>query len=189
MTQPPRLVPLVAVALLSVVASDRPRAQDSADRADQSCDRVQCYQPGSFPVTLDDGRQANFDLKVVFPIVKKDSVSMLPGNTVFVKGSVVEGKLVNLSVIEKPADLKDVLQIRMWQEPGKADTYLVVTNHFHENVKYAAAMLFPQAEEFHSTSSCAVLGNGRSGYEHWPYAIFQLVLSDFALQGAELPCY
>jgi hypothetical protein len=114
---------------------------------------------------------------------------MLPGNTVFVKGSVVAGKLVNLHVVEKPADLKDVLQIRMWQEPGKADTYLVVTNHFHENVKYAAAMLFPQAEEFHSTSSCAVLGDGRSGYEHWPYAIFQLVISDFEFRGTELPCY
>ncbi len=186
MTQPSHLVPLAVALLLSVAAIDHSLAQDSAERIDKSCDRIRCYQPGSFPVTLNDGSEATFELKVAVPIVKGDVVSMLPGTTVFVSGSVVEGKLVNLRVVEKPTELKDVLQIRMWQEPGMADTFLVVTNYFHDVVKYRAAMLFPQADEFHSTSSCAVLGDGRVGYEHWPHAIFQLVLADFVFRSADI---
>ena len=119
------------------------------------------------------------------PIVSDDVVSMLPGTTVFVRGDVADGKLANLRVVEKPAELEDLLQIRMWQEPKMADTFLIVTNHFHEIIKYRAAMLLPQSENFRRTSSCAVLGDGRVGYEHWPHTIVQLVLVDFTFVGAD----
>ena len=107
------------------------------------------------------------------------------GTTVFVRGDVADGKLANLRVVEKPAELEDLLQIRMWQEPKMADTFLIVTNHFHEIIKYRAAMLLPQSENFRRTSSCAVLGDGRVGYEHWPHTIVQLVLVDFTFVGAD----
>jgi hypothetical protein len=186
-----RLLLFVAGTSLPVVVIDYAHSQNSTATIIEPCDRGHCYQPGSIPLTLDDGSEVAFELEVAVPIISDDVVSVLPGTTIFVSGDVVEGKLINLSVVEEPKELREVLQVRMWQEPGMPDTFLVVTNHFHEIIKYRAAMLVPQADDFSGTSSCAVLGDGRVGYEHWPHAILQIALLDFAFIGTdldELPC-
>jgi hypothetical protein len=165
--------------------SDQARSQEAAEDAAEPCDPVHCYQTGPIPLTLDDGTEVDFDLRSSVPVVNGDAVSLLPGATVFLKGDEVDGMLINFRPVPEPADLKDVVKLRMWQEPGMPDTYLRVTNYFHELLKYQAAMLLPQAENFRSTSSCAVLGDGRAGYEHWPHAILQLVLVDFVFMRAD----
>ena len=166
-------------------------SQQPPERELEACAQVRCYPAGAIPITLDDGGEASFDLKSAVPAVNDDVVAMLPGFSVFIAGDVVDGALTLLRAVSRPAELKDVLQIQMWQEPGKADTFLVVKNHFHDFVKYRAAMLVPKAERFRPTSVCAVLGDGRASYEHWPHAILQLVLLEFELVGAnteELKC-
>ena len=165
-----------AISLLVCAAS---HSQEPHDLELVPCEQMRCYPAGAVPLTLDDGSEATFELESAVSVVVDDVVSMLPGFTVFVAGDVVDGKLANLRAVDAPAELEDVLQIRMWQEPGKPDTFLLVTNHFHDFVKYDAAMLLPQADNFRRTSSCAVLGDGRGGYEHWPHTILQLVLVDF----------
>jgi len=180
------LFPAIATTCLSIVAVPCARSQDSAKGVAESCDRIRCYQPGSVPLTLKDGTEAAFEIKAAVPIISDDVVALLPGTTIFIQGDVLEGKLINLRVVAQPTEVRNVLQIRMWQEPKMADTFLFVTNHFHESIKYRAAMLVPETRDFRATSSCAVLGDGRAGYEHWPHTIVQLVLTDFAFVGADL---
>jgi hypothetical protein len=173
----------MAVSLLDCGAA---RSQDAVELELVPCQQVLCYPAVSVPLTLDDGSEAAYELQAAVAVINDDVVAMLPGFTVFVAGDVVEGKLTNLRAVNQSAEPNDVLQIRMWQEARKPDTFLVVTNHFHELVKYQAAMLLPQADNFRSTSSCAVLGDGRVGYEHWPHTIVQLVLLDFTFSGPDV---
>lgn len=167
------------------------RSQDASEDVPKPCDPIRCYGPGRIPLTLDDGTEAAFELAETVPIVVDDAVRMFPGATVFVGGELIEGRLANVRVVAEPSELVSVLEIRMWQEPLMADTFLAVTNYFHEVAKYSIHMLLPRAENYQPTSACAVLGDGRVGYEHWSYSILQLVLVDFTFIGADradLPC-
>jgi hypothetical protein len=181
------LLPLGPFWLLA--ASQQAHPQDATESKTEPCDPIRCYEAGPRPLTLDDGTEVKLELQAPLPIVSEDRVLILPGATLFLEGDVVEGKLINLRPIAQPTELENVLQVRMWQESGHSDTYLRVTNHFHQILKYKAAMLVPRAKDFHATSTCAVLANGKVGYETWPQSIFQLVLANFVFAGdGEVSC-
>ena len=143
------------------------------------CAEIRCYPPGTIKVIMGDGTTSEFHSDYSWPIVHDGFVAIYPGVTIFLAGEIVDGKIVNLRVVDEPATPVNVIKLRMHQEDGKPGTYLTVTNYFPQFIKYRAGMMLPTGDDIRATSSCAVMNNGRSSYEHWPHPIFQLILTDF----------
>jgi len=143
------------------------------------CAETRCYPPGPIRVIMDDGTTSEFHSEYSWPIVHDGFVAIFPGVMLFLAAEIVDGKLANLRVVDEPATPANVIKLRMHQEDGKPGTYLTVTNYFPQFIKYRAGMMLPTGDDIRATSSCTVMNNGRSAYEHWPFPIFQLVLTDF----------
>lgn len=165
-----------AVALPCLAAGED---EDAVAALAKICVQTRCYPAGPIRVIMDDGTTSEFHSEYNWPIVHEGFVAIYPGVTLFLAGEIVDGKLADLRVVDEPATPVNVIKLRMHQEDGKPDTYLTVSNFFPQFIKYRAGMMLPTGDDIRATSSCAVLNNGRSSYEHWPHAIFQLVLTDF----------
>jgi hypothetical protein len=166
------------IALLMPVLA---QAQSAEEELASLCQTILCRSPRTVELTTDDGQmfQTTFDQSL--PVVHNDWVSVFPGETLYVEAEINGSQLEALRAVETNLNPEKTIELKMWQEPGKPDIFLTVTNPFPLTVKYHAVMMFPTGEELYKTSSCPVLGNGGSAYEHWPHAIFQLLLFDFRL--------
>lgn len=175
-----KMIPALALSLAGAAAGPA-AAQDVDPVAELAriCAETRCHAPGTIRVNLEDGSIAEFEARHAWPIVHDGFVAIFPGATLFLAGEIVDGKLVNLRAVDEPAAPAGVLKLRMYQEEGKADTFLHLTNYFPEFIKFRAAMMLPMEEALRVTSSCPVMSDGRHSYEHWPHPVFQLLLSEF----------
>ena len=115
-------------------------------------------------------------LELYWPVVQKDRISLLPGETVYVEADLVDGKAVNLksvSSIEKP---ESTLTFTFEQEDDDIGMVLSVKNPFSANLKYHLDMIDFQGIPHH-TSSCPAIATG-GAYEMWPHPIPEIVVSD-----------
>lgn len=136
-----------------------------------------CRKDVAFTLMLDEkGNEKSFDFDLLPPPVGNDgSVSILPGETLYVSGNFIGGKLVLPLVSYEPPPKVDYLKFTLRQQPGKTDMLLSVENTFDTLVKYRIVMMGPEDDQLYKTSSCPVMANG-GAYEHWPHAIFQLMV-------------
>ena len=147
----------------------------------QLCKQELCRPPGSVKVVLRSGEvfETSFDLPTPIVLGGK-AITIYPGEELYVEaqlGLEPNESLILRAVTENKHPEK-TLTLKMWQEPGKAGTFLQVTNPMSKAIKYSALMMSTQSETLYKTSSCPVLDR-KASYEHWPHEIFQLVLTDF----------
>jgi hypothetical protein len=152
------------------------------------CQAVLCRQPMTVRLMLDNGNPFETKFAHPFPIVQATLLTIFPGETLFIEGELKAGRVEGLKAVKANTKPAQTIVLRMWQEPTKPDTYLHITNPFPSPIKYRAGMMFPDSERVQKTSSCPVLSDGRAVYEHWPHAIFQLVLADFQVAAADAKC-
>ena len=191
MTRRHALMP-ITVTLLSGLGFLALAQEGTGSNISQLCDQLRCYAPRTIHINMEDGAVASFDLDTPFPIVQGGEViAIFPGDVIYLEAEVSDDRLVNIRAVEEPSGDTDFLEIKMWQEPGKSDTYLSLINHFSELIKYRAGMMLPAQDGIFATSSCPVLDDGRVAFEHWGYPIFQLMLADFQFiypEGDSLVC-
>lgn len=175
-----RILPLLFLA--AICAAAPAAAQDSGatptrEELAELCKTVLCREPGTFRLTLDDGRQLETRFDAPRPIViGGERVTIYPGEMIFIEADVSGDRLVNLRAVEAIADPARTIELKMWRKEGEPYTYLAVTNPFPRILKFHFLMMLPTGDDLHETSSCPVVGNGGSAYESWPHAILQLVL-------------
>jgi len=136
-----------------------------------------CRKNVAFTLILDEeGNEKSFHFDLLPPPLQgNDTISIIPGETLFVSGDFVGGKLILPEVAyERPADAY-YLEFSFKQEAGKPDMLLVVNNTYDKSMKYRIVMMGPESEQMFKTSSCPVIANG-AAYEHWPHPIFQLLV-------------
>jgi hypothetical protein len=170
---------MVAIVILVTTAIANESNEETPKELLELCAQVRCYPPGPLRLNLDDGSVAEFQSRHPLPVVHDGLVAIYPGTTLYIAGEIERGKLVSMRAIDEPKEPSRVLKLRMWQDAGKADTFLQVTNYFPEDIKFRAGMMLPSGDDVHATSSCPVLSKGRFVFEHWPHAIFQLLLDEF----------
>jgi len=144
------------------------------------CEKILCRPPGTIVrLLLDNGTPFETRFDGPSPIVQAAFLNIFPGETLNIEAELEGDRLVSLRAVESISKPSQTLVLKMWQEPAKPDTYLRITNPFPAMIKYRAGMMLPDREDLLKTSSCPVMSDGGSAFEHWPQAIFQLVLADF----------
>jgi hypothetical protein len=105
------------------------------------------------------------------------TVAIRPGETICLSLQ-VKGDVIALVQVVTPPDPKDVLVLRLWQDPQTNETFLTINNPLATFIQYEAALLRPGSSQAEATSSCDVLSH-RIGLEQWPYPISELILKNF----------
>jgi hypothetical protein len=155
---------------------------------DEACARWKC-RPAT-PVKLETP-EGPFETTVGRTVYSDGQVvRILPGEKLVVTGDVQGDKLVNLRVLDAPAE-RDVLLLSFEQKKLRDTPSMVlrVDNRFARNLKYRAGMELPRRKGFKVTSSCAVMA-GKFGLELWDHPIVSIMMRDlrFLEPGTKVPC-
>ena len=108
------------------------------------------------------------------------AITLLPGDTICVSLDLRGDKAIPVAIVDH-ADPRQVLILRLWQQPGSEDSYLFIRNPLGSYLRYKAYLLRPDSTQREYTSSCPVLSQ-RFGLEHWPYPISELTLAEFTTE-------
>ena len=174
-----------AFACLGLLLSPSGQAtgQESATKAELEavCREVLCRQPGSLPLRLKDGKVIDAGPSLPTPIVTGSLITVLPGETVMVEGTLKEGRLTDLVAVPRVTEPERTLVLTFTQDPSRGeglDMLLKIQSPFPGVLKYRLGLMLPDGDRLLSTSSCP-LQQGIPVYEHWPYPLFQVVAADF----------
>lgn len=142
-------------------------------------------------LTQDDGGVWGVDRKAA-PDATPDEASTAAK---FVRGDMNDAVGPNVKPIPAdpnappPMPQKGKLRLHFVKTPGADQSMLVIENGYDRGMVYRATIRV--GDRSGPTDVCLVMP-GRLGYEHWPYAIDALVLSDIRLvpwkDGDPVPC-
>jgi hypothetical protein len=194
----------VSFSIALACASSTPIPQDarqpafvSRDIAEQEfleyCRDVECRSGVTIELVTDDGGAYESYFEAWPPIIDQNGiVNILPNDEIHLIGEVDDENRVAVRVSESGAQPRNGISLKFWQETSMSagsDMMLRVNSTFDRPVKFNLHMMPLGSGEIEYTSSCPV-PPGVSSFEHWPYAIFQLLASDFRLLEAsnELTC-
>jgi len=153
-----RLLAILSLSLLTGCAS-----------APATFEQIGLREAGEAPPTCERGHESS---------LTGASVTIRPGETICLTIKTKDKSVVPTAVVAT-ANPENTLILKFWQEPGTTNMVLTVHNPLGTFFRYRAHMLRPGSANYEYTSSCPVLSK-RLGIEHWPHAISELRLSDFA---------
>jgi hypothetical protein len=115
--------------------------------------------------------------KFELPVLQGNLLSIYPGETLLIEATVEGGRIMLERAVATNDKPERTIQFTFKQLPGKLDMLLEIKNPLPAGVRFRMGFMRPSSGDIHSTSSCPVQP-GLTGYEHWPFPIYQLVLTD-----------
>lgn len=109
------------------------------------------------------------------PVVQDGSITILPGEELFIEAEPVGSQLVNLRQVHKNTRPEKTLVLKFWQAGDGIDMMLSVNNPFSRALKYQLARIDTEHDALQKTSSCPVKPH-QTAFEHWNEPQVQLVL-------------
>jgi hypothetical protein len=179
-------ISLLAVIVLLASCATRPPApqyqqvtpEDQARVEKEMCEKVGCMYDVHIVLKHKDG--SVFDKTYsALPVVQPEGISVYPGQKVLFEADVLGDRLSNFKLVPAIVNPERTLSAELTQgEDG--GMMLMVTNPFSKRVKIRMGMMPMQTDKLLKTSSCPIIAHG-SGFELWPYPLFQVWLADFRL--------
>lgn len=136
-----------------------------------------CRRDLEFSLVVDEqGNTRDWSFDVMPPPLQGRNLLLLPGESLYLYGEFVDGLLEQpTAAYDEPTDqpyIRFSFSQMSQDEPGMM---LSVTSTFPERIKYRAVIMPTDEDRFFKTSTCPVRAEG-AAFEHWPYAIFQLMV-------------
>lgn len=155
------------------------------------CTANPCRGETVVELVKDDGTPFHLTLPMAPPIVQPGFVSIYAGETIILEADVEDHGLVNLRAVPQVMHPDKSVEFRFAQDTtmqNGSDMVLAIRNGFGRPLKYRLGMLLPsdpepspgQPPSIRRTSICPVQP-GTASYEHWPHAIYLLVVADLRL--------
>ena len=159
------------------------------DLRERYCENRACRGATTVRVTRNNGEPFELDVDLAPPAVQHRIVTILAGETLYIEAREAPTRLINLERVDTIAAPSRTLVLRLWQaagETGAPDMILEVQNPFPRRLDYVIAVQTPESDELRPAQTCPIPG-GATAVEHWPHAVFQLVLSGFYLLDPQAP--
>ena len=171
--------PFFVLLVLAAQASSQSPAIKSELEA--LCKTVLCRAPRPIKLKTGEGKFFELPSAPASPIVTGEMITVLAGETVFVEGTLKEGRLVDLVAVTSIKRPERTLVLSLHQEASVGDglgMILKVTSPFPKTLKYRLGMMGLSDDGLRKTSVCPLF-QGKPVYEHWPYPLFQVAARDF----------
>lgn len=146
------------------------------------CKQIYCRTPN---VRLQLNNQEIFESAIETPLpvlINNKLISVYPGETVFIEASVENGIIKLEQAVAANTHPERTLVFKFEQMDKKKDMFLEVENPFPENIKFKMGYMLTDSSKIYATSSCPVGGKLKL-FEHWPYPIYQLLLTQAKVLG------
>jgi len=149
---------------------------------DEVCSLVPCREPVNITLRFDVERYIEAPLSKA-PYYFNGVASVAAGETLYLEAVVQDGKLVKLDYVPEIRNPSATITFHFAQggdKPTDVDMLLTTHNPLRYAVVYKAIIHRAGTDRFVGTSICPILP-GKSTYEHWPYPIVQIALTNFFL--------
>ncbi|MBI2381471.1 MAG: hypothetical protein HYV16_12025 [Gammaproteobacteria bacterium] len=165
----------------------KPAAKPDPER-DAVCSRYVCRGATTVSLNLAGGENLSRSFDWFSPVVQDGSVTVLPGEELFLEAEVLGGKLAGLKAVERNRNPGRTLVLKFQQVDKGLDMVLTVRNPFAQTLKYQL-IADDGAGKLSNSPSCPVKP-GDTTYETWEQPVFQAILMDFKLlpMGQKLQC-
>lgn len=161
---------------------DGDMSEDAAEFIEY-CKTAACRQNTHFRVKLEDASYYEYNGELDPPVIQSGLITLYPGESIHVEAEIAGDALVNLNLVQEIANPDRTITFKFWQEPSTSKgtgMMLSVHNPFDRYLRYELGIMKFDSTEVQYSSSCPVLP-GRFAYEHWPYPLFQLAMTNLRL--------
>lgn len=153
------------------------------------CSRQKCREANTVALYDQEGNEQTIDLPKV-PIIIRDFVDLINGETLLVQAEKVGQRLSLLRVVDEIKKPEKTLRFSLRQVellPGQYTMLLQVDNPFNNYFKYQARFQTLGSNEFFNTVTCAAKPL-ETTVESFPFPIVQVLLSEFQLTNNDDLC-
>lgn len=162
-----------------------PKKAESSDVSLREICRIQeCRKNVRVKLTQDDGTEYEKRFELYPASVQRNLVTVLMGEKLFLEVEFEDGKAKSLKSVPENVNPEKTLVLDFSQKPDSkkdSSSYLWVENPFPKPVKFNLEMMTMDGK-MSPTSSCPVEAKLKL-LEHWPHAIFQLVVTNIRFLG------
>ena len=146
------------------------------------CETAPCRKNMQFKLKKKDGTYFEYTAELTPPVVQPEFILIFPEETLFIEATEGKNAPIELKSVPENTHPERTIVFKFNQgDDAKTDTsmFLTVHNPFSRPLRYNLAMtpLEQQSKGLYKTSSCPVMAEGQV-FEHWPYPIFQLIVSN-----------
>lgn len=143
------------------------------------CGRYVCRGATTVKLRLPGGELLSRSFDWFSPVVQDGSVTVLPGEELFLEAEALGGKLAGLKAVAENRNPGRTLVLKFQQETEGLGMVLSVRNPFAQSLKYQL-IADDGNGKLTETPSCPVRA-GDTTYETWEQPVFQAILMDFRL--------
>jgi hypothetical protein len=166
-------------------ATEEPVRADTADEdaRREMCQQTACQHNVRIVLKQRDGSTFDRTFDVLPGAVQPFGLVVLAGQSLKVEADLEGDRLTHLRLVEQVAHPEKTLVVEL-EQLASGGMMLTVNNPFKRMLKFDMGMMPLDKEDLFKTSSCPVMAAG-SGFESWPYPIFQIVLGNGRLIDAK----
>ncbi len=157
------------------------------------CKENSCREKTNIVLKQKDGGVYDKTFYILPAVVQPSFISIYSGETLYIEADETDEAPLNFIHVKENTKPKKTIILKFDQESisdgSGLDMMFVAYNPFSKPLRYDMRMMPLDEEGLFETSSCPVIAEG-SAYEHWPYPIFQLLISNlrFLEEGESLDC-
>lgn len=167
------LASLLSCLLMQTSHAQAPAAPLSLEEV---CKQTLCRKP-DFKLYIDATHQYENEPETPLPVLlENEFVTVYPGETIFIEASIVNGSVKLEQAVSSNKHPERTLVFKFAQMKKQKDMMLEVENPFTDDIKFKMEFMRIDSGKLFATSSCPVRGKLKL-FEHWPYPIYQLLIS------------
>ena len=161
-------------------------AEQRAKEIEAVCAKAHCREARMVSLRLEDGKTFERDVPRLPIVLPNGWITVFAGEEIHVELTLAQGEIKSARAVPKVTRRNATISFRLRQQPGRADSELVVTNGLPQNLKYTLGSMLPTGGQVLPTPSCAVQA-GLTAHENWAAPIFQLVIRDLRFLPTDAP--
>ena len=173
---------LLVICLARPALGQSKHADNDAESIGQKmCAETKCQRDVHIVLKRKDGSTYDRTFPVFQPIVQELGIAVVPGQTVNIEADILNGRLVNLRAVDTVVQPGKTITAKL-EQMDDGGMMLHVTSPFAQTLKFDMRIMPLEKDELFKTSSCPVI---KGSFEMWPYPLFQVVLGNGRVVGAE----
>lgn len=160
----------------AVAGESTPLVQGSKASTDEVCRNTLCQHDVRVVLKGRDGAVFDRTFDVLPGVVQPRWLTIVAGQSLHIEADRLDDSLTNFRVVDAVAHPEKTLDLTLAQSDD-GNMLLTLHNPFGQALKFDMGMMPLTSERVLKTSSCPVIAGG-TGFETWPYPIFQIVLAN-----------
>src|SRR3954464_13379303 len=127
--------------------------EQRAKEIEAACAKAHCRPARTVRLRLEDGKAFEKEVPRLPIVLPNGWITVYPGEEVHIELAIKGDAIRSARAVAKVTRPSATVSFRLAQQPGRADTQLVVSNRLARNLKYSLDMMLPTGGRLYPTTS------------------------------------